>query len=93
VFTYARWHRDCSPQEMPRIVIRTQPAHGTVSLRAGPTTVSVIRAGEPDCMGHTYQGVGVWYRPAAGFKGVDQFDWDIIGSGNASHDTAIIEVK
>jgi hypothetical protein len=37
--------------------------------------------------------MGVWYLPAAGYKGVDQFDWDIIGSGNASHDTAVIEAK
>jgi hypothetical protein len=93
VFTYARWHRNCSPLEMPRIVVRTQPAHGTVSLRAGPTTVSFIRAGEPDCTGHTYQGMGVWYLPAPGFTGTDKFDWDVIGSGNASHDTAVVEVR
>ena len=39
VFTYARRQSDCSPSELPRIVVRRQPAHGTVSLRAGPTTV------------------------------------------------------
>jgi len=93
VFTYARWHRDCSPESPPQIVLRTQPAHGTVTLRPGPSTITNIRDGMPDCTGRTYQGLGVWYLPLPGFRGVDQFDWDVIGTQNVSHDTAIVEVK
>lgn len=93
VFTYAQWHRDCSPQPPPRIVLRTSPAHGTVSLRPGPTTVSRIRDGMPDCIGRTYQGLGVWYVPSPGFQGVDQFDWDVIGTKTESHDAAVVDVR
>jgi hypothetical protein len=69
VFTYARWHTDCRPSDPPRVVLRTSPTHGTVSLRPGPSTVSFIREGMPDCTGRTYQGLGVWYVPAPGFRG------------------------
>jgi hypothetical protein len=93
VFTYARWHRDCSPLPPPKIVLRTSPAHGTASLRPGPTTVTFIRVGEPDCTGQTYQGLGVWYAPAPGYHGIDQFDWDVIDANSSSHDTVVVEVK
>ena len=76
MFTYAAWHRDCSPEAPPQIVIRTQPAHGSVLLRPGQSTVSVIREGAPNCTGHTYPGIGVWYVPAPGFRGADQFDYN-----------------
>ncbi len=93
VFTYARWHRDCSPLDPPRIVLRTSPTHGTVSLRPGQTMVTFIREGEPDCTGHTYQGVGVWYVPAPGYHGVDQFDWDVLDADRTAHDTVVVQVK
>ena len=64
VFTYARWHRDCSPPPPPEIVLlRTSPTHGTVSLRPGPTMATFIRVGEPDCTGQTYQGLACGMRP------------------------------
>jgi hypothetical protein len=93
VFTYARWHKDCRPIDPPQIALRTPPAHGTVSLRPGPSTVSQIREGMPDCTGRTYEGIGVWYAPAPGFRGVDQFDWTIVDASSTSHDSAIVEVK
>jgi hypothetical protein len=93
VFTYAHWHRDCSPELPPQIVLRTLPAHGTASLRPGPSTVAFIREGQPDCTGRTYQGLGVWYVPAPGFRGVDTFDWDVLDVRGTSHDTAVVEVK
>jgi len=92
VFTYGRWHRDCTPRPPPQIVLRTAPAHGTVSLRPGPTTVTFIREGEPDCTGHTYEGLGVWYVPDPGYHGVDQFGWDVI-SDKTSHDAVVVQVK
>ena len=89
---YARWHRDCTADQPPQIIIRTPPAHGTVSVRPGPSTVSSLRPGSPDCTGKTYPGVAVWYAPATGFRGVDQFDWNVIG-GEVAHDTAVVEVR
>ena len=41
----------------------------------------------------TYQGLGVWYAPAPGYHGVDQFDWDVIDANSLSHDTVVVEVK
>ena len=93
VFTYARWHDDCSPDAVPHVLLRTKPAHGTVTVRPGNSTVANVREGSPDCTGRTYQGISVWYLPSAGFLGVDQFDWDVTDSKATSHDTAIVEVK
>ncbi len=93
VFTYARWHRDCSSQPPPEIVLRTRPSHGTVTLRPGSSTVTNIREGSPDCTGNTYPGLSVWYLPSPGFRGVDQFDWDVVDTTTPSRDSAIVEVK
>ncbi len=93
VVTYARFHRDCTPLDPPKIVMRAAPAHGSVTLRPGPTTVTFVREGEPDCSGKTYQGLGVWYVPAPGYHGVDQFDWDVVDEKTSSHDTAVVQVR
>jgi hypothetical protein len=93
VFTYGQWHKDCRPKPPPQIVVQVTPSHGTVSLRPGPVTVAFVREGMPDCVGKKYSGLGVWSIPAPGFRGVDQFSWDVIGSATVSHDTAIVEVQ
>ncbi len=92
VFTYSAWRRDCSPEAPPQIVIRTQPAHGSVVFRPGQSTVSVIREGAPNCTGQTYPGVGVWYVPAPGFHGADQFDYNVVNPNSLSHDTVVVDV-
>ncbi len=93
VFTYASWHRDCSPEGPPQIVIHMQPAHGDILLRPAPSTVSVIREGAPDCTGRTYPGIGVWYVPAPGFRGADQFDYSVVKPNSSSHDTVVVVVR
>ena len=93
VFTYTTFHRDCSPDVPPQIEFRTKPAHGTVSLRPAPSTVSVLREGAPDCTGHTYPGVAVWYVPSPDYRGPDQFDYSVITSRTLSHDTVIVDVR
>ena len=93
VFTYASWHRDCSPEASPQIALRTQPAHGSILLRPSPSTVSVIREGAPDCTGRTYPGIGIWYVPAPGFRGADQFDYSVISANSSSHDTVVVDVR
>jgi hypothetical protein len=77
----------------PGIEILTSPAHGTASLRPGPSTVRNIREGEPDCTGHVFLGLAVWYVPEPGFRGTDRFDYLIVGLSALSHDTVIVEVK
>ena len=93
VFTYTSWHRDCSPEPPPQITLRMQPAHGSILLRPSPSTVSVIREGSPDCTGRTYPGIGVWYVPAPGFRGADQFDYNVVSLNSSSHDTVIVDVR
>jgi len=91
--TYARWHKDCRPKAPPKIVVQVAPAHGTLSRRPGPTTVTFLREGMPDCVGKTYNGLGVWYVSAPGFRGVDQFSWLVIDSTIVPHDKTIVEVQ
>ncbi|MBV9784268.1 MAG: hypothetical protein JO264_10650 [Acidisphaera sp.] len=93
VFTYGRWHQDCTAMEPPQLVLRTAPAHGTVSFRPGPTRSTRLREGAPDCTGNIYPGLGVWYVPTPGFHGVDQFEWDVIGGTSISHDSAVVEIR
>jgi hypothetical protein len=61
----------------PNISFNTKPAHGTVDIKpdrfimgkgynTGPTEA---------CAGQMVDGVALWYTPAAGFHGVDQFSW------------------
>ena len=93
IFTYAQWHKDCTPADPPRISLRTQPSHGSVSLRPDPTNATQVREGWVDCTGKTYPGIAIWYLPAADFHGVDQFDWDVIGLSTLSHDAVVVQVK
>jgi hypothetical protein len=55
--------------------------------------VTVVRQGEADCSGKTYQGLSVWYVPAPGFRGTDRFDWDVYGTNDQSHDSVVIQVR
>ena len=93
VFTYAQYHRDCQPDDPPRIVLRVPPEHGSMVLRPRPSTVTAVREGGYDCSGHTYPGIAVVYVPAPGFHGNDRFEWDVVNRDRTSHDTAIIEVR
>ncbi len=93
VFTYVRFHRDCQPDLPPGIVVRTGPAHGTVSIQPRPSTVTVVREGGVDCTGRTYSGMAVLYTPAIGFHGTDRFEWDVMNGSTTAHDSAIVDVR
>ena len=93
MFTNSAWHRDCSSEAPPQIVLRTQPVHCNVLLRPGQSTVSVIREGVPDCTGQTYSGIGAWHVPAPGFRGADQFDYNVVNPNSLSYDTVVADVR
>ncbi|MEO6972872.1 MAG: Ig-like domain-containing protein [Rhodoferax sp.] len=92
IFTYAEHHRDCGQSSLPIVTILTQPAHGSVSVRKNSVVAGRSRFGAPDCSGQTYEGQGIWYLPAAGFSGPDQFDYTVDLGNGIAHDTAIINV-
>lgn len=93
IFTYAHFHRDCSAGPAPHTTFRTSPSHGTVEARREPSTVKTLRVGAADCSGRIYDGLGLYYTPAAGFRGTDQFDWIEDGGEHPYHDTAIVTVR
>ena len=93
IFTYASFNRQCQSNNQPQITLRIRPAHGTVAIRPGQSTVSVIREGAPDCTGKTYLGTAVFYTPEPGYRGSDQFDYDVLNKDNTAHDTAIISIE
>jgi hypothetical protein len=91
---YTRMEKGCVPGEPPRIVLLHPPAHGTASTRPGPSTIREVREGMSGaCAGMTVPGIHVWYTPAPGYHGTDQFDWNVISRGGTFHDTAVIEVR
>ena len=93
VRSYTSWNRDCAAQPAPQIAVLHPPAHGTVTIRPGESTVSEIREGASDCTGHTYQGTVVWYMPAPGYHGPDQFDYTVINLRSTAHDTIVADVR
>lgn len=93
MITYARWHRDCSPDQPPQIMVRAAPAHGTLVIRPGPSTVSLIREGAPDCTGHVYPGTAIYYTPAPEFRGTERMEWDVMNGSTIAHDSAVVEVR
>lgn len=93
VFTYSQHHADCSPAAEVQIVMRSNPAHGTVSIRAASVVSGPSRFGAPDCSGKTMPGLAIWYTPSPGFRGADRFGYDVTFSNGVAHDTAAIEVK
>lgn len=93
VGTFASWSRDCSAEPAPQIIVGTPPAHGTLSIRPGHSTVSIIRQGAADCTGRSYPGTSVWYLPAPGFRGEDRFDYTVQNVRTSGHDRVTVEVQ
>jgi len=94
VYGYTRMGTGCRPGEPPRIVLLHPPAHGTFATRPGPSTIREVREGtSAACAGMTVPGIHVWYTPAPGYHGTDQFDWNVITPAGTFHDTAVVEVK
>jgi hypothetical protein len=57
----------------PRMTVARAPAHGQLRMEPGPMRQMVADPRFPGCAGRTVQGIQVWYDPAPGFTGHDQF--------------------
>ncbi|MGI4944623.1 MAG: hypothetical protein ACRYHQ_29380 [Janthinobacterium lividum] len=55
--------------------------------------MSVIREGAPNRMDQDYPGIGGWYVPAPGFRGADQFGYNVFNPNSLSHDTVVANVR
>ena len=82
---------------IPTITFTTPPAHGAVEVRPDHFFFPKGFAGSPfkDCEGREVDGGAIWYTPAAGFHGVDNFTWTVdFGRGGKNHrmDTHSAEV-
>ncbi len=81
VFTYATWTGDCVSSGTPTITVTVPPGHGTASVRPGNATITVQSRNSSDCLGKTVAGTGIWYQPAAGFRGADRFEYTVSTPG------------
>lgn len=93
IFTYVQHRSDCTQGPDPRITIRTPPAHGSATVRAGTVTIGPSRFGATDCSGRVLSGLGVWFVPEPGFSGADQFDYEVQFTNGVAQDTAMVDVK
>lgn len=93
IFTYVQHRSDCSQGPDPRITIRTPPAHGTATVRPGTITIGPSRFGATDCSGRSLSGLGVWFVPEPGFRGTEQFDYEVQFTNGVAHDTAMVDVR
>jgi hypothetical protein len=65
--------KDCAHDGFPVISIVTPPTHGTVSTRERPVIMGGQRRFHPNhCRSVSNLGLGVHYRPAEGFVGIDR---------------------
>ncbi len=74
-----------------RIVWKKPPAHGHVEDRAQEVVVGINRLGSNNtCKGLSLPGVAVYYMPDAGFRGDDEFIYDVEGAGGTlTYDTVV----
>lgn len=75
IWRHARWDSRCQFKAEPTLTITTTPAHGTLDMRPETFTITVPPANNTgrDCRGKSIAGTAVYYKPAAGFTGTDQF--------------------
>ena len=52
-----------------------------------------VTEGMTDCTGRVMPGMAIFYQPAPGFVGVDQFQYDVIETNITHHDTAVVTVR
>lgn len=71
----------------PNISFNTKPAHGSVEIKPDRFVLGKgYGLGNAEtCAGQQVDGVALWYTPAAGFHGVDQFSWTTDFGGNGRH--------
>ena len=92
VRNYASWKSDCTSRGEPVVTVDTQPQHGSVSVRSGMSTIREYTGDGAHCVGQQVAGTSVWYQPAPGFHGIDQFAITI-NAMHMFHDRAVIEVR
>ena len=68
---FANWGESCEGEAAP-VEITSAPSHGSVLLGSGTVKVTRVDHGN-DCSGHTFPATIVFYKPAKGFRGADQF--------------------
>ena len=92
---YSSWNSStCAPNPPPQVMLRSQPQHGTVTIRPGMSTIRLIREGKTKaCLGVTIPGTVVAYTPSPGFRGTDEFDYSITSTNGVYHDTAVLDVR
>jgi hypothetical protein len=72
----------------PEIDFSPGPAHGKVEVKPDRFVFGkgYVSGGLRECEGREVDGVAIWYTPAPGFHGVDQFTWSAsFGGGSRSH--------
>ena len=92
---YSSWNSStCAPNPPPQVVLRSQPQHGTVTIRPGMSTIRLVREGKSKaCLGVTIPGTVVAYTPAPNFRGADGFDYTITSTNGVYHDTVVLDVR
>ncbi len=67
---HASWNGNCTQRPAPVITVITAPANGTISIRHEPVLIADSTGSK--CLGMTYDGSRVYYRPNEGFRGTEQ---------------------
>ena len=68
--SHASWSNNCTQRPDPVITVIAAPANGTISVRHEP--IVITESSSSKCMGMTFDGSRVYYKPNDGFHGAEQ---------------------
>ncbi len=67
---HASWNGNCTQRPAPVITVIAPPANGTISVRREPIVITDSTSSK--CLGMTFDGSRVYYKPNDGFRGTEQ---------------------
>jgi hypothetical protein len=85
---YHSWDPDSCVSQAASMNVTTKPAHGVLTARIVPHTITTSRFGPVrNCTGKPIKALAIEYRSTPGFKGTDSFVIDVIFGWQGRRDT------
>jgi hypothetical protein len=97
MYSYSAWKNDCSP-DLGVVKVLVKPQHGKLAPRESLVTIKGLgrryNNGSLACVGKSTPAFKVYYTPARGFRGTDNFKIEVTYRGHSPDvDTFTVEVQ
>ena len=85
---YHSWDPDSCVSQAATMNVTTKPAHGVLTARIVPHTITTSRFGTVrNCTGRPIKALAIEYRSTPGFRGTDSFVIDVVFGWQSRRDT------